>query len=418
MSIDNEIYGKYLREIGSALRNKFLRLALSRAVKSYRLNRNEAFKLYPYIKDKAERLREIKRHSLKTIDELTKRTKDMVEDLKGNCYLAGDACEAVKYIKSIVKEGETIVKSKSLTMEELNINKELEEMSCEVLETDLGEFIVQHLKSKPMHLLSPAIHISRERVAELLSRLMEKKIPPEIPLLVQEVRKYLRQKFIDANTGLTGANAVAAETGTVLIIENEGNARLVSGLPEKHIVVAGIEKIVPALSDAILVAEVTSRYACYKAPAYINLISGPSKTGDIEKQIVYGVHGPKEFHLILLDNGRREMIKDPVYCQALYCLKCGSCLYECPIYSLISGYFGYVYMGGIGAILTRFLLGGLEKAAPIAYTCTLCGRCREHCPMKIDVPKMMLKLREEAVKNNIAPLKLKENLKSVTGIEI
>ncbi len=416
MSVNDEIYNSYLRKLGSAARNSSLRTALERAIESYRRNRDEAFKLYPYVEKKASKLRKIKKNSLLRIEELIKQTRDVVEELKGNFYMAENAYKALEYVKSVVKGAETVVKSKSLTMEELNINSELERIGCKVFETDLGEFIIQQLKSKPMHLLSPAIHIPREKVAKLLSKITGKKLPAEIPVLVKEVRNYLRQKFVEADVGLTGANAVVAETGSVFIIENEGNARLVSGLPEKHIVVAGIEKVIPTLSDAMLLVEVVTRYANYKAPTYVSIVSGPSKTGDIEKKIVYGAHGPKEFHLVLLDNGRKEMAKDPVYRQALYCLRCGGCLYECPVYSLVSGYFGHVYMGGIGAILTRFLLGGLEKAAPLAYTCTLCGRCKKYCPMEIDVPEMMLKLREEIVGKGMVPFKLKENLKNATGV--
>ena len=413
-----KIYSEYLRQLSRASADRFLRLALSRAIKSYRRNTETALKLFPHTVELAEKLREIKEYSLLHIDELISQARDMIEDMKGHFFLAETPEQAMEYISDLVKPGDVVVKSKSLTSEELHINEKLEEMGCEVYETDLGEFLIQRLGSKPMHILSPAIHVPRERAAEVISKAVGKELPPDIPVLVGEVRKLLRKKFFEASVGISGANVIAAETGSVFIIENEGNARLVTGLPEKHIVIAGIEKLVPTLLDAMIAVEVTSRYANYKAPAYVSMISCPSKTGDIEKQTTYGAHGPKEYHVVLLDNGRKEMIKDPVYRQALYCLRCGGCMYNCTVYPLVAGNFGYIYMGGIGAPLTRFLLGGLERAAPIAYTCTMCGRCVEHCPMRIDVPKIIQKIREEAARAGIVPERLIENLEGITGVKI
>ncbi len=413
-----KIYSDYVRQLSRASRNKFLRLALERAVESYRRNRDTAFRLFPNTVELAEKVRELKEYSLLHVDELISQARDMIEDMKGNFYLAKTAEDAFDYIKELVKPGDIVVKAKSITSEELHINPKLEELGCQVYETDLGEFIIQQLKSKPMHILSPAIHVPREKAAEVISKAVGKDLPPNIAVLVGEVRKFLRKKFFEANVGISGANVIAADTGSVFVIENEGNARLATGLPEKHIVIAGIEKLVPTLLDAMMTAEVTFRYANYKAPAYISIISCPSKTGDIEKQTTYGAHGPKEYHVVLLDNGRKEMIKDPVYRQALYCLRCGGCMYNCTVYPLVAGNFGHIYMGGIGVPLTRFLLGGLERAAPVAYTCTMCGRCVEYCPMRIDVPKIVQKIREEAAKAGIMPERLRENLEQITGVKI
>lgn len=394
---------KYLEDFWSAATDPQLRTALSRAVESYRRNREEVLRLYPQVKSKAEQLRGIKDRSIRQMEELAKEVRDRVEDQHGDCIIAKTPKEAIEYILSQLRAGDIVVKSKSMTTEEIELNKHLQEMGCRVYETDLGEFIVQLLGSRPMHLLAPAVHVPREQVAELFSGILGEELPPEPEILVTSARGYLRERLLEAQIGITGANAIAAETGTIFIIENEGNARLVSGLPEKHIVVAGLEKIVPTLQDGMLVVEVTSRYANYKAPTYVNLITGASKTGDIEKQIVYGAQGPREFHLVLLDNHRTDMARDPIYRQALRCLKCGGCLYECTVYPLVAGHFGYIYMGGIGATLTRFLAGGLERCAPIAYTCTLCGRCKEYCPMEIDIPETTLKLRRELAERGLSP---------------
>lgn len=404
----DEVFNSYQTQLWNAATDPNIRLALRRAVESYRRNRDAALELYPEVAEKAKKLKEIKDFSLTHAEEFAKQIKDRVEDLNGNCVLAKRPEDAVNYIKDLVKEGDVVVKSKSLTCEELHITKHLEEFGCEVYATDLGDFIVQLLKSKPMHILSPAIHVPKERVAELFSEVMGKTLPPDIGVLAGEAREFFRGKFFEANVGISGANAIAAETGTTFLIENEGNARLTTGLPPKHIVVAGLEKMLPTLQDAMLQTEVTVRYAGYKWCSYVNLIGSPSKTGDIEKEITYGVHGPKELHVILLDNNRTQMLRDPVYRQALYCLRCGGCFYECTIYPITTGYFGDLYMGGIGAILTAYLLGGLKNAAPIAYTCTLCGRCKEVCPMEIDVHEMVLKLRETLARKGYVPSQLKE----------
>jgi len=213
-------------------------------------------------------------------------------------------------------------------------------------------------------------------------------------VLVATARELLREKFFKADVGISGANVVSADTGTLFLIENEGNIRLATGAPPVHIALVGMEKLVPTLEDAFKVSEVTWRYANYTVPSYVSMISGPSKTGDIEKVTTYGVHGPKEFHVIFLDDGRTHLAKDPVLRQALYCLRCGGCLYECPVFGLTAGYFGDKYFAGIGAVWAAEVTGNMEKAASMAYTCLTCGRCRVRCPMKIDVPEMILALRK------------------------
>jgi len=409
---------RYLDELWSASTDENLRRALDRGVESFRTNKAEAFRAFPETAEKARRLREVKDRSLLNLDELVRRTRDMVEDLHGSFFLARTVDDAMEYIGDQVKQGDVVVKSKSLTSEELHINPRLEALGCEVYETDLGEFIVQRLGSRPMHITAPAVHLTREQVAELFAGIMGRAFTGDIPEMVAAAREHLRGVFTRADVGISGANAIAAETGTTFIMENEGNARLVTGLPEKHIILAGLEKVVPTLMDGMLVIEVTARYANYKAPTYVNLITGPSKTGDIEKTVVHGAHGPREVHMVLLDNHRTEMLGDDVYRQALRCLRCGCCLYECTVYPLVAGYYGYLYMGGIGAILTRYLLGGEEKASPIAYTCTLCGRCTRFCPMEIDVKAMVERLRTEMAEKGLVPERVKQNIEQLCNLEL
>ena len=264
-----------------------------------------------------------------------------------------------------------------------------------------------------MHILAPAINVPREKVAELFSELSGKKLPPDPAELTRFAREFLREKFVNADVGITGANVITADTGTVFLIENEGNIRFSTSAPPVHIVLVGIEKILPTLKDGMRMVEVVSRYAGYKAMAYVSMISGPSKTGDIEKVVVYGAHGPKEFHVIFLDNGRSEAAKDPVIRKALRCLRCGACMYECPVYPITTGYWGYKYMGGIGIPWTAYIAGGFEKAAPMAFTCTLCGRCVKYCPMEIDTPEIVQHIRETLKKRGLIPDYIKNMAETV-----
>ena len=328
------------------------------------------------------------------MDYWTERAMDAVERAHGKAYYAKDEKEALERIKKIVGTNKTIVKAKSITSEELYLNNYLERWGNEVYETDLGEFIVQQMGTRPMHILAPAVNISREKVAEIFSRIAGKNISPEIPKLVQFAKKFLRNKFFEADIGISGANAITADTGSIFLLENEGNIRFVTNAPPIHIVIVGIEKILPTFRDGSILTEVVSRYAGYSAPSYVSIISGPSKTGDIEKTVVYGAHGPEELHVIFLDNGRKEAAKDEIIREALRCVRCGVCMYECPIYAITTGYWGYIYMGGIGIPWTAYVAGGFFESAPLAFTCTTCNRCKAFCPMDIDTSKIVLRVRE------------------------
>lgn len=389
-----EIYKEFKKNVYKASKDPFIRTALRRAVKSFRSARDDALKAFPEVEKKRKLLQERKEYSLLNVEELIERTKKSVERQHGNFYFAKTEDDVKRILSDIIGTGKTIVKGKSMTTEELEINKLLEEKGNSVFETDLGEFIVQLLKTRPMHILAPAVNVPREKVAEAFSKLGGKELPPDIPKLTLFAREFLRDKYFSADYGISGANAIVAETGSIFLIENEGNIRFVTNAPPVHIVIAGIEKIIPTMEDGMLFLDVVQRYAGYFVTSYISIISGPSKTGDIEKTVVYGAHGPKELHIILVDNGRSEMIKDPVFRKALYCVRCGACMYECPVYPITTGYWGHRYMGGIGIPWTAFVAGGLEIASPMAFACTLCGRCVKYCPMEIDTPIIVERLRE------------------------
>jgi len=377
-----------------AAHSERIRLALSRAIKSYRANTDNALRKFPKTIKLAEEVRKIKEKAISNMAELAQQASEAITENKGQAYIAKTTDEALDIIRDLVGKGKLIVKGKSMTGEEIGLREHLEEWGNEVYETDLGEFIIQKLNSRPMHILSPAIHVPKEDVAQLFSKITGQELPADdIAALVKTARNLLREKYFLADIGMSGSNVVAAETGTLFLIENEGNIRLATGAPPVHIALVGMEKLVPTLSDAYKVAEVTWRYGNYTIPSYVSLVSGPSKTGDIEKVTTYGAHGPKEFHVIFLDDGRTELARHPIMRQALYCLRCGGCLYECPIFAVTAGHFGDKYFAGLGAVWSAMISDNREKAAALAYTCLTCGRCKIRCPVKIDTPEMVLSLR-------------------------
>ena len=389
------VFTDYKKEIMDAAHSERIRIALSRAIKSYRANTNHALKKFPHTIKMAEEVRQIKEKAIGEMEKLAQQACEAIEENKGKAYIAKTAEEALNIIGELVGTNKLIVKGKSMTGEEIELREHLEEQGNEVYETDLGEFIIQKLGSRPMHILSPAIHVPKEDVAKLFSRITGEELPPDdIGRLVATARKLLREKFFQADIGMSGANVVAADTGVLFIIENEGNIRLATGAPPVHIALVGMEKLVPTLSDAWKVAEVTWRYANYTVPGYVSLVSGPSKTGDIEKVTTYGAHGPKEFHVIFMDAGRTDLAKNPILRQALYCLRCGGCLYECPVFAVTAGHFGDKYFTGIGAVWAAMISQNVEKAAAVAYNCLTCGRCKIRCPVQIDTPEMIVELRK------------------------
>ena len=394
------VFTEYKKTIMDAAHNERIRLALSRAIKSYRANTNSALERFPHTIKMAEEVREIKEKAIGEMGKLAQQACEAFESNKAKAYIAKTADEALKIVENLVGTGKLIVKGKSMTGEEIELREHLEELGNEVFETDLGEFIIQKLGSRPMHILSPAIHVPKEDVAELFSRITGEELPPDIPILVATARKLLREKYFQADIGMSGANVVAADTGTLFLIENEGNIRLATGAPPVHIALVGMEKLVPTLGDAHKVAEVTWRYANYTVPGYVSLVSSPSKTGDIEKVTTYGAHGPKELHVIFMDDGRTELAKHPILRQALYCLRCGGCLYECPVFAVTAGHFGDRYFTAIGAVWAEMINHDTEKAAALAYTCLTCGRCKVRCPMEIDGPEMVVELRKLIAEGN------------------
>ncbi len=413
MNDGQRTFADFKKTIYRAVDDEVLRAALRRAVKSFRENRDKALKQFPHVEEQRKILMEKKEEVLTHLDEMIDTFTASAERMGVTVHMAETVHQGQEIIRELVGSKKLIVKGKSITSEELSVNEVLEGEGNEVYETDLGEFIVQLLHGKPMHILAPAVNIPKERVAELFSQLAGRELPPDPAELTRFARNFLREKFFRADIGMSGANVLTADTGSIFLIENEGNIRFATNAPPVHIAVAGIEKILPAFADGTLFVEVASRYAGYYAPTYVSIISGPSKTGDIEKVTIWGVHGPREVHVILLDGGRREVAKDPLLRQVLSCVRCGACMYECAVYPIVSGHWGHTYMGGIGIPWTALVAGGWEVAAPMAYACTLCGRCREFCPMEIGTPEIVERLREEMAQRGYLPDYVKEMARKI-----
>lgn len=393
-----EWMGSKRREFRDWMGSVERRRGLERAINAYRGAREYALGKLPDLEETRKQVRKIKEHSIEHMGELVKEAMENIELVHGKAYLAKNASEARRIAAGLVGEGKLVVKSKSLVSEEVHLNKALEKKGNEVYETDLGEFIIQLRGEKPTHIINPSVHVPKEEVAKTFSRLLGRKVEADIPSLVGVAREFLREKFCNADVGITGANVVAANTGTLFIIENEGNARFVSNAPPVHICITGIEKVVPTLSDAFKVVQVLPPYATgILMSAYVSMITSPSRTADIEKTLVYGAHGPKELHVIFVDNGRMNLFRDPDFREALYCLRCGGCMYECPVYQVLGGSFGHNYFGGIGIIWSAFTEGEANVAGAIE-ACTKCGKCKVVCPVDIDVPEMVEKLKARLVR--------------------
>ncbi len=328
--------------------------------------------------------RRIKERSIANMDLLLEKFTANARRRGAKIFLARDGWEAVNYIINVATNvgARTIAKTKSLTTEEIEINKPLEEKGFEVIETDLGERIIQLAGEKPFHLVFPAVHKSVMEVAELFSQLVGYNVSPRIDDVMRAVRKSLRNIFLQADIGITGANIAIAETGTVVIETNEGNEQLVTSIPRIHIVVMGLEKIVDTLEEAVnLIRAHPISSTGQLLTNYVSFISGKPARGPHQES-------EGEMHIIILDNGRRAISEDKLFKEALYCIRCGACMNICPTYSIVGGHvFGHIYPGPIGIPWTA-KIHGLDKAT-FSTLCISCGLCREVCPADIDIPMMI-----------------------------
>nr|WP_316819885.1 LutB/LldF family L-lactate oxidation iron-sulfur protein [Pedobacter gandavensis] len=310
----------------------------------------------------------------------------------GKVIWANDVEEAQREILNIIQKsgGKTVIKSKSMTTEEIHLNDFLEKNNIESLESDLGEYIVQLLGQAPYHIVTPAMHLSKEEIAKLFHDKFGTPIDATPQQLTQKARELLREKYLRADIGISGGNFLIADTGSIALTENEGNARLCTTFPKIHIAIVGIEKMIPSMADLDLFWPLLSSHGTgQNLTVYNSILSGPRQAGETD--------GPEEMYVVLLDNGRTNLLAQKEQRQALYCIRCGACLNACPVYKNIGGHtYNTTYSGPIGSIISPHLQG-VKEFKHLSNASSLCGKCTEVCPVKIDVHKMLLLNRRDAV---------------------
>jgi L-lactate dehydrogenase complex protein LldF len=394
---DGELAIPFRQRAGSALKDAFLQEALTIATTKFIDLRREAFEDFPEGEALRDRARAIKEATLQRLDHYLEMLIANIERLGGHVHYAKTSEEARAIVVDIARRtgARMAVKSKSMATEEIHLNEALEHAGITPVETDLGEYIIQLAHERPSHIIAPAIHKTKGQVADLFGREFKRRVEADPEVLTKIARDELRGKFLQADLGITGANFAVADTGTVVLVTNEGNGRMVTSLPRVHVAVMGVEKVVPSLTDLMVFLAILAKSATgQKLSVYTTLVRGPRRAAELE--------GPDEFHLVLLDNGRIAQLGGPLR-EALSCLRCGACLNVCPVYRQIGGHaYGYTYPGPIGILLTA-MLEGTRSVRDLAHASSLCGACADACPVRIDIPRMLIELRREVDEKKIAP---------------
>jgi L-lactate dehydrogenase complex protein LldF len=377
-----------------ALQDVPLQQALKLLTDNFVPRRVEAMAALGNAEELRTQARAIKERAITRLDEYLELFATNLQRLGAQVHWAYDAAEARQIIGDIAQQTGTrlVVKGKSMAAEEIHLNPYLEERGCEVLETDLGEYIIQLAEETPSHIIAPAIHKTRQQIASLFHNKLDTPYTEVVPEMTQIARRTLRQGFLQADMGITGVNFAIAETGSFVLVTNEGNGRLCSTMPRVHVALMGMEKIIPSLADlAVMLKVLTNSATGQKISSYVTMVTGPRRAHDLD--------GPEALHVVIMDNGRSAMLRSENR-EALYCLRCGACLNVCPVYQNIGGHaYGWVYPGPIGSVLTPMFLG-LDTAQHLPRASTLCGACREACPVKIDLPHLLLNLRHQLVERH------------------
>jgi L-lactate dehydrogenase complex protein LldF len=383
-----ETHHEFLAASQAAMGNARLQTILGRLGDTLGARNRAAWTAFEPSDATREKARSIKDATLAELDVHLETLERSVVARGGHVHWATDGAEACNIVLDLLQARgvKTVVKSKSMTTEEIHLNHALKIGGIEVTETDLGEYIIQLAGHRPSHIVGPALHLSVPEIAEILSKPAGERLPVEREQLAAFARRQLRAKFAQADAGITGGNFAIAETGTIVLISNEGNARLTTSLPKMLISIVGIEKVIPKLSDLPHFLKVLARAATgQKLSIYTSLITGARRAGELD--------GPEEFHLVLLDNGRSKILGSPLR-ESLFCIRCGACLNACPIYRTVGGHaYGGVYAGPIGAVLTP-LYDNLAANHHLPQASSLCGACQAACPVKIQIPEMLVQLRE------------------------
>ncbi len=400
----------FKQNASEALHDANLQDALGNLKVGFIQKRLNAIELVPEWQRIRNEARDMKNHVLDNLDHYLLRYERSVTDNGGHVHWAETSADAGEIIVDICKKADakTVAKGKSMVGEEAEVNRRLEEVGIAPIETDLGEYIIQLAEEPPSHIIAPAVHKTKEQISELFHKhhqqygLTER--ITERRALVTEARTVLREKFRNADVGITGANFLIAETGQHVLVTNEGNGDLSSNLPRVHIVIVGIEKVVPTLEDASLLLRLLARSATGQHFSnYTSLMGGPKREGDLD--------GPDEFHVVLVDNKRTELFASELR-EMLRCFRCGACINHCPVYGAVGGHaYGWVYPGPMGSVITPAMVG-LEKTRDLPHACTLNGRCAEVCPMSIPLPSLLRKHRRTTFEKQLQTLRSRTALRA------
>ncbi len=393
-----DLHRPFQERVDAALNDKYLKSALSRATTRMTMQRTTAMAAVDG-EELRNQVRQMKEYVIRHLPDLLEQLETRLSENGATVHWARDAAEANAIILDLARRSnvQKVIKAKSMVTEEIHLNAALEEAGIAAIESDLGEYIIQLNNEPPSHIVAPVIHRRIEDIAEIMQQKLD--MPPTLDpeAMCALARAKLRQEFLTADMGVSGCNFAIAETGTVCIVTNEGNGRLTSTMPRLYVAVMGIEKIVPTVEDAFLQYQALCRSASgQQTSVYLSMTSGPRKTGDVD--------GPQEFHVVLLDNGRSQMLAEG-YGEALMCIRCGACLNVCPVYREVGGHaYGSTYSGPIGAVISPLLPLHVTNANKLPHASTLCGACREACPVKIDLPRLLLDLRGDQVAAGEDPL--------------
>jgi L-lactate dehydrogenase complex protein LldF len=381
-----------------ALEDTQVRGATFRGTETFNQRRELMYSELPDVEAAKQYAATVKDHTLEHLDFYLGRLTDNIEARGGRVHFAHDAQEAREIVVRIAAEtkSKNIVKSKSMVTEEIELNDALEQAGNRVIETDLGEYILQLEHEHPSHLIAPALHKPKSEVDALFHKLYDVPLGSSADVLAGKAREIIREDFLTADMGISGVNFAVAETGSIVIVENEGNARLTTSVPRVHVAIMGMEKVIPRIQDLGVFLKLLPRAATgQRSTVFVSLITGPKR--ELEPE------GPEEFHLVILDNGRSSVLADEAMRASLRCIRCGACLNTCPVYQQLGGHaYGWVYAGPIGSVLDPSLLG-LEEAKSLPFASSLCGACGDVCPVKIPLPQMLVTQRARAVEKKLMP---------------
>ena len=389
---------QFKKQAARALKDKTMQEAISRASRRFSQNRTQAFGELSEAEALRTRAHEIKVEAIAHLDAYLEEFTASAQKLGITVHRSADGADARRYIGDLAQSKgiEMVVKGKSMTTEEIDLNRHLEAAGIQVWETDLGEFIIQLAGEGPSHIIAPALHKTQQQVAALFTEKLGVPYYEDPEKLTMVAREFLRDKYFQAGLGISGANFALARTGAIVILENEGNARFSTTFPRVHVAVVGIEKVIPGLRELGVFLKLLARSATgQKSSTYVSLIQGPRRSGELD--------GPEEMHIVLLDNGRSRFRQDVEMRPSLYCLRCGACLNVCPVYQRIGGHaYGWVYSGPIGSLVTPQFLG-IQRAKYLPLASTLCRACAEVCPVRIPLPDLLLTLRRRIVEQHGLP---------------